>query len=193
MISVSPNALPGLAGLSLPALARLLKRVSRAVGIDGEVDVLLASDAELRRLNRKFRGRNKATDVLSFPAEAMPGLPAEKQHAGDLAISLETAAKQAAEHAHSLATEVRVLMLHGMLHLAGMDHETDAGEMREREMALRHELRLPTSLIERATLSVATSRTTTGAVDRAQRKVSAPAAKARSLGTVVAAKRDHRR
>lgn len=150
MISVAPGALPDAAVLSVPPLTRFLKRVSAAVRIEGEVEVLLASDAELRRLNRQFRGKNKATDVLSFPAEAVPGLPAGSQHAGDLAISLDTAARQAAEHGHTLATEVRVLLLHGMLHLAGMDHETDQGEMRKRETDLRRELRLPSSLIARS-------------------------------------------
>ena len=69
--------------------------------------------------------------------------------AGDVAISLETALRQAMEHGHSLRDEVRVLMLHGLLHLDGEDHETDAGEMAERELRLRAELRLPSGLIER--------------------------------------------
>ena len=150
MISVAPGALPDASTLSVPALTRFLRRAAGAVGLAGEVEVLLASDAELRRLNRQFRGKNKPTDVLSFPAEAMPGLPAVSRHAGDLAISLDTAARQAAEHGHTLATEVRVLLLHGLLHLAGMDHETDGGEMRDREAELRRELRLLSSLIARS-------------------------------------------
>lgn len=150
MISVAPDALPSPAALPLPPLTRFVKRASVAIGIDGEVDILLTSDAELRRLNRRFRGKNKATDVLSFPTETMPGLPEACRHAGDLAISLHTAARQAAAHGHTLATEVRVLLLHGLLHLAGMDHETDKGEMRERESSLRGDLRLPTSLIARS-------------------------------------------
>ena len=100
----------------------------------------------LRRLNREFRGKNKATDVLSFPAaEDVAG-----EHAGDLAISLATAARQAAEHGHTLRDEVRVLLLHGLLHLHGMDHEADGGEMAAREAALRRSLRLPFGLIARA-------------------------------------------
>jgi probable rRNA maturation factor len=114
--------------------------------MSGDVDVLLAGDRTLRTLNRQFRGKDKATDVLSFPAaENMPG-----NRAGDLAISLETAARQAAEHGHSLRDEVRVLMLHGLLHLAGFDHETDKGEMAKREAVLRAKLKLPVGLIERA-------------------------------------------
>jgi len=132
-------------GLSRAVLARFLNRARAAVGIEGEVHVLLAGDATLRRLNRQFRGKNVATDVLSFPAvESGAGV------AGDLAISLETAARQAKQFGHSLRDEVRVLLLHGVLHLAGFDHERDAGEMAAREAELRRELRVETGLIARA-------------------------------------------
>jgi probable rRNA maturation factor len=132
-------------GLSRAGLARFLNRARAAVGIEGEVHVLLAGDATLRRLNRQFRGKNVATDVLSFPAvESGAGV------AGDLAISLETAARQAKQFGHSLRDEVRVLLLHGVLHLAGFDHERDAGEMAAREAELRRELRVETGLIARA-------------------------------------------
>jgi probable rRNA maturation factor len=133
--------------LAKAGLTRFLRRAREAVGLAGEVEVLLTSDAQLRRLNRDFRGKNKPTDVLSFPA---PEEIAE-QHAGDLAISLDTAARQAESFGHSLGEEVRVLMLHGLLHLNGMDHEVDSGEMAEREAELRRELKLPATLIERAT------------------------------------------
>ena len=137
-------------GLSQAGLARFLNRARAAAGIAGEVHVLLAGDATLRRLNRQFRGKNEATDVLSFPAgDAGLGV------AGDLAISLETAARQAARFGHSLRDEVRVLLLHGVLHLAGFDHEADAGEMAEREAELRRELGLETSLIARVSGSAA--------------------------------------
>jgi len=136
-------------GLSRAGLARFLNRARAAVGLEGEVHVLLAGDATLRRLNRTFRGKNKATDVLSFPtAEGGAGV------AGDLAISLETAARQAARFGHSLRDEVRVLLLHGVLHLAGFDHEKDAGEMAAREAQLRRELGLETGLIARVSGSV---------------------------------------
>jgi probable rRNA maturation factor len=132
-------------GLSLSDLTRFLNRVRASLGIFGEVEVLLADDRALRRLNKGFRGKDKSTDVLSFPA------PAEisSVHAGDLAISLETAARQAAGFGHTLRDEVRILLLHGLLHLSGLDHETDQGEMATREAALRRELRLPDTLIER--------------------------------------------
>jgi probable rRNA maturation factor len=133
-------------GLSRSGLARFLGEAQRAVGLAGGVDVLLAGDATLRRLNREFRGKDKATDVLSFPAaEGFAG----DGFAGDLAISLNTAARQAREHRHSLRDEVRVLLLHGLLHLSGMDHETDHGEMAAREAELRERLRLPSGLIAR--------------------------------------------
>jgi probable rRNA maturation factor len=96
----------------------------------------------MQALNRRFRGKNKATDVLSFPSQT-PGV------AGDIAISLEIASANAAELGHDLATEVKILILHGMLHLAGYDHEIDDGEMLAREAGLRQELKLPVGLIER--------------------------------------------
>ena len=133
-------------GLSKTGLARFVREAQRAVGLAGAVDVLLADDRLLRRLNRGFRGKDKATDVLSFPAvEELRG-----EFAGDLAISLETAAKQAEEHGHSLRDEVRILLLHGLLHLSGMDHETDRGEMAAKEAELRKKLRLKSGLIARA-------------------------------------------
>ena len=128
------------------ALSRFLRKARMAVGLAGEVDVLLADDRKLRQLNRKFRGKDKATDVLSFPAVTELG----GIHAGDLAISYDTARRQAAEHEHETAVEIRILLLHGLLHLHGMDHENDSGEMAAREALLRKELRLPLGLIARA-------------------------------------------
>jgi probable rRNA maturation factor len=132
-------------GLSRAGLTRFVRLAQAAVGLAGEVEVLLASDRTLRRLNREFRGKDAATDVLSFPALD----EAAGTHAGDLAISLETAGRQAREFGISLRDEVRVLLLHGLLHLAGMDHEVDSGEMAAREAELRRKLRLPVGLIAR--------------------------------------------
>jgi len=140
-------------GLSLSGLTRFLHVAQRAVGLEGEVQVLLTGDATLRRLNRTFRGVDKPSDVLSFPAgvsTAFFGEPDGPELAGDLAISLETATRQAARFGHTLRDEVRILLLHGVLHLAGFDHEVDAGEMAAREAELRRELRLPSGLIARA-------------------------------------------
>lgn len=133
----------------LPAvrtLAGFLRDARALVRLPGKVTVLLTTDAEIRRLNRLFRGKNKATDVLSFPASG----PAAEGIAGDLAISVPTAIRQAAEHGHRVSTEIKVLILHGLLHLAGYDHETDQGRMARREAQLRARLGLPQGLIERA-------------------------------------------
>lgn len=137
---------PDCSTLSKSGLTRFFNCAREAVGLNGNVDVLLADDATLRRLNKTFRGKNKATDVLSFPAAENPD-----GYAGDLAISLDTAARQAAAFGHSLRDEVRILLLHGLLHLSGLDHEIDNGEMAAREGELRRELRLSTTLIERVT------------------------------------------
>jgi probable rRNA maturation factor len=147
MITIEPpSSAPADASLNKSALTRFVNRARALVGIAGEVHILLTSDAELKRLNKAFRGKNKPTDILSFPT------PAEiaDENAGDLAISLDTAARQAAEHGHPLAAELRILILHGLLHLAGEDHETDSGEMAARELDLRRQLKLNPSLIERA-------------------------------------------
>jgi probable rRNA maturation factor len=103
---------------------------------------LVSTDRELRILNRRFRGRDYAADVLSFPAAN--GGP------GEIAISFDRAAAQAAEFGHSLEDELRILMLHGMLHLCGMDHERDSGEMARAEARWRRKLKLPLALTERA-------------------------------------------
>ena len=123
----------------LEAFAEILRaRVARK----RDFHCLITGDAELRRLNAQFRGKDYPTDVLSFPSEGA-GL-------GDIAISLGRARAQAREWRHSTEDEVRVLMLHGVLHLLGMDHETDRGEMRRAESRWRSKLGLPSTLTERA-------------------------------------------
>ena len=105
---------------------------------------LLATDAELRRLNATFLGNEYPTDVLSFPSvEGEASL-------GELAISAPRAKAQAAEFGHPVETEIEILMLHGVLHLLGHDHETDKGSMRRLESRWRQKLGLPAGLIERA-------------------------------------------
>jgi probable rRNA maturation factor len=122
--------------LRTPLRGFLTELVER-LGSVRAVTCLITTDAELRRLNRRFRGKNCATAVLSFP-------PAE------LAISFDRASEQAKELHHSLDAELRILILHGLLHLSGMDHEIDAGEMRRAEIRWRKKLGLPAGLIERA-------------------------------------------
>lgn len=105
---------------------------------------MLTTDRKIRRLNRDFRRKDKATDVLSFPAA-----PGPEELAGDLAISVDTARKQAASQGHALTCELKILILHGILHLAGYDHQTDSGQMAQHESRLRAKLGLPLGLIER--------------------------------------------
>jgi probable rRNA maturation factor len=128
-------------------LERFLARARRAAGLKGAVGLLLADDATLKALNCNYRRKNKPTDVLSFPAA---GPEAGARLAGDLAISVETAGRQAAEHGHTLAAELKILVLHGVLHLSGHDHERDGGAMERLERRLRRALGLPAGLIERA-------------------------------------------
>ena len=129
-------------------LARFLRDAQTAVRLRGEVCVLLTSDTGIRRLNRQFRGKNKPTDVLSFPADT--SAPGAEKIAGDLAISVPTARRQAVAQGHTLGVEIKVLILHGLLHLAGYNHESDSGQMARRERLLRGRLGLPQGLIERA-------------------------------------------
>jgi probable rRNA maturation factor len=131
---------------SARTLARFLREAQAAVRLRGQVSVLLTTDRKIRQLNRDFRGKDQATDVLSFPAATTAG----ESVAGDLAVSVPTALGQAREQGHALAVEVKVLMLHGLLHLAGFDHERDNGEMARRERVLREKLGLPPGLIERS-------------------------------------------
>ncbi len=126
-------------------LARFLRDTIEAIGLVGEVGVLLTGDEAIRKLNRQYRHKDAATDVLSFPAAAMA-----EGIAGDLVVSLETALRQAGERGHSLEMEIKLLLLHGLLHLAGYDHEADDGAMRRKERRLRQELGLSEGLIERA-------------------------------------------
>jgi probable rRNA maturation factor len=134
------------AGLTNLGLDRFVARARRAAGVKGAVNVLVTSSGEMKSLNRRFRKKDKTTDVLSFPAE--PG--AQKSLAGEIAISAEIATKNAQALGHSPAEEVKILVLHGILHLRGYDHECDNGQMARRERQLRAKLRLPMGLIERA-------------------------------------------
>lgn len=155
-------------------LAAFLKQAAEAAQLRGEVSVLLTTDDQIRELNHRFRRKNKPTDVLSFPASAV--LAGGERVAGDLAISVETAARQAEEAEHRLTAELQILILHGVLHLAGYDHETDSGQMARREASLRKRLGLLNAgLIERTTQSRRTRRSAaTGRSERATPQ-SAPA------------------
>jgi probable rRNA maturation factor len=134
------------------ALAGFARRLQKEVTKGRAFDCLITGDAELRKLNRKWRGKDYATDVLSFPSGiGLPASPAQAKLAplGDLAISIARARAQAREFGHSAEDEVRILMLHGVLHLLGMDHETDNGQMARAEQRWRKALGLANGLIER--------------------------------------------
>src|ERR1035437_6062459 len=166
------------ASLRRAPIERFARTLQKEVCRSRPFDVLIAGDAELRRLNRDFRAKDYATDVLSFPAarqaKACPTttshLPALVGQAsacqrplagallhslsggaflGDIAISLGRARAQAREFGHTIEREVQILMLHGVLHLIGHDHETDAGAMARAEKRWRAKLGLPNGLIER--------------------------------------------
>ena len=124
------------------ALALFAGKAQRAVGLRGDVVIFVTCSEEMQKLNREYRGRDEPTDVLTFPSLSPRVL-------GDIAISVEIAAANAAELGHSTEVEVKILILHGLLHLADYDHETDDGEMQTRETALRRKLGLPVGLIER--------------------------------------------
>jgi probable rRNA maturation factor len=133
------------AGLSETTLARFIARACRVAGLAGVVNVLVTSNRELHALNLRFRGKDCPTDVLSFPP--MPGLI--DGLAGDVAISADLAVDNARLLRHPPAAEIKILVLHAILHLAGYDHERDQGEMARRESGLRRSLGLPEGLIER--------------------------------------------
>jgi probable rRNA maturation factor len=141
-----------IAGLDEAALERFVARAKRAAGLKATVNVLVSSSVELRTLNRRFRGKNKTTDVLSFPfpLPTLAGRGISPGRGGDIAISADIAARNAIQLGHSPAQEVKVLALHGILHLAGFDHERDNGEMARKELKLRRLLKLPLGLTERA-------------------------------------------
>ena len=141
------------ADLSEMALARFVARARRAARLKKTANVLVTTDRELRELNRRFRGQNHATDVLSFPASQ-----GSEDFAGDIAISTEIATRNASELGHTAATEIKILALHGILHLAGYDHEHDRGEMGRKEQRMRKQLGLPAGLIERNGATPAGSR-----------------------------------
>jgi probable rRNA maturation factor len=116
--------------------------------VRGLVSIAFIDDRVSRRLNRVYRGKDVATDVLSFPARLGTDRPAP--FLGDLAIATGVARRQAREHGHALNTELRILALHGLLHLLGYDHEKDDGRMARVEARLSRRAGLPTALIARA-------------------------------------------
>ena len=109
-----------------------------------EATIVFVGDEAIRKLNRQFRGQDYVTDVLSFPSEAEPFEIENGSQLGEVVISVQRAAAQAKEHGLSFSDEVRQLILHGLLHLCGYDHETDNGQMNRLELRLRKKLGIQT-------------------------------------------------
>ena len=126
--------------ISPKALERFVAVVRREARLKGDVNVLLTNDRKMQNLNRRFRRKDKATDVLSFPS----------LNGGDIAISVPLAKRNARTLGHKVGDELKILILHGALHLKGHDHESDNGDMARLEQRLRKKLALPLSLTERA-------------------------------------------
>ena len=124
-------------------LRGFLADAARAIAPQRALTCLVTTDSELRRLNREFLRKDYATDVLSFPS-------ANENELGEIAISFDRALDQAAEMGHGVEEELRILILHGILHLRGMDHETDSGQMARAERIWRKRFGLPRGLIERS-------------------------------------------
>ena len=138
------------AGFRGAAVKRFARRLQDDVAKGRPFDCVISGDAELRRLNRDFRGQDYATDVLSFPPAVPFGARAGRYATlGDIAISLARARAQAKRFGHSIEDEIEILMLHGVLHLLGLDHEIDSGRMARAEKRWRARLGLPNGLIER--------------------------------------------
>jgi probable rRNA maturation factor len=127
-------------GVGPAELSRFVRQAQSLAEVSGEVDVLITGNRRVQQLNRRFRRKNKPTDVLSFP----------RAEGGDIAISAEIALENARRYGHGAAEELKILILHGLLHLAGYDHESDNGRMARAEAELRGRLKLPASLIDRA-------------------------------------------
>jgi probable rRNA maturation factor len=125
-------------------LTRFARKLSAQIAHGKHFECLLTDDRELQRLNHSFLKHDYPTDVLSFPALGQPFT------IGECAISIERADDQSREFGHSLIAEIEILMLHGVLHLVGFDHEKDTGEMARTEIHWRSQLKLPLSLIERS-------------------------------------------
>jgi len=137
--------------LAVPSLERFLARIRVAAGIPrAEFSIAFVSDAEIARWNKRYRRKSGPTDVLSFPAAPRPRSQAPRRISaaaargflGDIAIAPETARRYAKKNGRTLESELRILMLHGVLHLMGYDHESDTGQMNRIENKLRRRLGL---------------------------------------------------
>jgi len=146
-VDVSGAAVPR---FSRAAMAEFIRQALRAAGAKvpdarsvGSVSVRIADDRAMKAINRSFRRKNATTDVLTFPADSTYGEPGSlRRPLGDLVISIDQARRQARAEKHSLPTEIRYLLLHGIIHALGFDHEADQGEMNALELDMRARLGL---------------------------------------------------
>lgn len=146
-VEVSGLAVPRFSRREIAAFTRrvllALEKMDRLDEEITEVSIALVDDDAMTELNKRFRHKAKTTDVLTFPADDSYNEPSAKgRPLGDIVISLDQARRQASDEKHSLATEVRYLVLHGILHALGYDHETDKGEMNALEVELRESVGL---------------------------------------------------
>lgn len=135
---------PDSSGIDRERIQQFATTVSRRLAHGNMFSCRVTGDVELRGLNHRYLGHNYPTDVLSFPSTGIGD-----GYLGDLAISRQRAAAQAAEHGHGVNEEIEILILHGLLHLLGLDHERDSGSMARKELLWRKKLGLPMGLIER--------------------------------------------
>jgi probable rRNA maturation factor len=143
IVEVTGAAIPHFSRREIAQFARKVLLRLHVYHDISDISIAFVSDDVMRNLNRKFRKKNKTTDVLTFPADASDADP--RTHArplGDIVISIDQARRQAAEEQHSLAIEIRYLILHGILHALGYDHATDNGEMNALEVKVRDKVGL---------------------------------------------------
>jgi len=142
-VEVTGEAVPRFSRREMAAYTRqvllALEKMDRMPDEISEVSIAIVTDETMTGLNRKFRRKSKTTDVLTFPADDSYNDPSQKgvRPLGDIVISIDQARRQAADEKHSTATEIRYLILHGILHALGYDHETDHGEMNALELEVR--------------------------------------------------------
>ena len=129
-------------------LTRFARKLSSNLAKGKHFECLITDDRELQRLNKSFLKRDYPTDILSFPAAD------QSFTIGECAISVERADEQSRQFGHTLIQEIEILMLHGVLHLMGLDHENDSGAMAQAEQRWRTEFKLPQTLIERSQSTV---------------------------------------
>jgi probable rRNA maturation factor len=141
-VEVSGGAVPRLTRREIAAFTRkvllTLEKLGRLEEDVTDVSIAFVDDEAMKKLNRQFRHKNRTTDVLTFPADETYGDPHRRgRPLGDIVICVDQARRQAHDEKHSLATEVRYLILHGVLHALGYDHEKDQGEMDALEVEVR--------------------------------------------------------